>query len=67
MDNTPFADQHPFYKPKLLAAAVVFLVASVALFTRFLGGGEWLSAATITLAVYTAGNVIENKAILASK
>jgi len=62
-----FADQAFWYKPKLLAAATVFFVASVALFTKFLGGGEWLSAATITLAVYTAGNVIENKAVLGAK
>ena len=65
--TNPFSDQNPWYKPKLIAAATVFFVASVALFTKFLGGGEWLSAATITLAVYTAGNVIENKAVLASK
>ena len=62
-----FADQPFWYKPKLIAAATVFFVASVALFTKFLGGGEWLSAATITLAVYTAGNIVENKAILGAK
>ena len=67
MKATPFVDQHPLWKPKLYAAAVVFLVATIALFAKFLGGGEWLSASTIALAVYTAGNIVENKAILGAK
>ena len=39
----PFADQHPWYKPKLMSAATVFGVGSIALFSGFLTGGEWVT------------------------
>ena len=62
-----FADQHRWWKPKFLFAMAVFIVGSAALFFGKIGGGEWVAAATMTLAVFTAGNVVENKAVLASK
>lgn len=61
---SPLPDQHPYYKPKLTAAAVVFLVATIAMFTGFLTGGEWVTIATLTLTVYSASTVAENKFIM---
>ena len=62
-----FIDQHPLWKPKLYAASTVFFTASGGLFLHFLTGGEWVTVSTLTLGVFTAGNVVENKAVLASK
>ena len=59
--------QPPWYKPKLLAAAAVFLVGSIAMFFGKLTGGEWVTASTLVLSVFTVGNVMENKALLDAK
>jgi hypothetical protein len=63
----PFADQHPWYKPKLMSAATVFGVGSIALFSGFLTGGEWVTISTLTMATFATASVVENKAILESQ
>jgi len=67
MATRVFIDQHPLWKPKLYAATTVFGTGSVALFLHFLTGGEWVTVSTLTLSVFTAGNIVENKALLGAK
>jgi hypothetical protein len=62
-----FIDQHPLWKPKLYAATAVFATGTVALFLHYISGGDWVAASTLTLGVFTTGNIVENKAILAAQ
>lgn len=57
-------DQHPLWKPKFLMAAFVQVMGTVALFTHFLDGGSWIAASALALGVFTAGSVVENKAMM---
>jgi hypothetical protein len=66
-------EQHRFWKPKFYMAAFVQLSGTIAMFCGtfldkpILTGGEWIAASTLALGVFTAGSVVENKALLGSK
>lgn len=46
---------------KFWLAAAAMAAATVALFTGFLGGAEWITAVSILTAFYGASNVIEKR------
>jgi len=42
---------------KFLLASAIILVSSVALFTKNIGGGEWVAIATLALSSYGVADV----------
>lgn len=53
-------DQHRFWRPKFLMALFVQVTSTIAMFSGHMDGGTWVASSTLTLSVFTAGNVTEN-------
>ena len=46
---------------KFLMTAVVETIATIALFTNFLTGAEWITLTTLVLGIYSGANVWASK------
>ncbi len=46
---------------KFIFAVIIGLIATVALFTGFITGGEWITINTLILGLYSGANVISEK------
>lgn len=46
---------------KLYHAGFVQVVATIALFAKYLTGAEWIAASTIALGIYSAADVAQKK------
>jgi len=46
---------------KFLMTAVVETIATIALFTSFLTGAEWITVTTLVLGIYSGANVWASK------
>ena len=50
-----------YSEARFILAVLIVLTAIVALFTKFLTGGEFVAIATATLTLYTAHSAIDDK------
>ena len=50
-----------YHSRKFLMTAVIEVVATVALFTAFLTGAEWITITTLVLGIYSGANVWASK------
>lgn len=50
-----------YSEARFILASVVSAIASAALFTHFVTGGEWVTMQTAVLACYTAHSVLDDK------
>ena len=52
--------QHWAYKPKLMSAAFVKVMATIMVFADKMDGPTWVAACTLALGVYAGATVTEN-------
>ena len=50
-----------FSSRKFIGAAVVFGVATALIAVGKISGGEWVTISTLTLGIYTGGNIMGGK------
>ena len=50
-----------FSSRKFIGAAVVFITATLLLINELIGSGEWVTITTLSLGIYTSGNVISKQ------
>ncbi len=48
---------------KFILCLLVLIIATVALFTSFLAGAEFVSLCVLALTIYTGGNVIQKRGL----
>ena len=53
--------QHPLWKPKFIHAGYAQVAATVALFSHFLTGDQWVLVTQSIILVFSAASVVENK------
>jgi hypothetical protein len=54
-------EQSKYWKPKFSMTAFVQIMSTVALFSGHIDQGGYITVSTLSLGMFTAGSVVENK------